>query len=289
MIPLIRMLDLEGKTEDEIRRKMFVDFRTLPSVMPTDPEMQAKVLLAMYKMQLHPENIRATAETLHPSDRVKYDLKRYNNGIVALGVQNFMTAAAQFCEDEAAGGGEVDIVSIGSGDGTIEKDIAAEYRSRFGKDMARIRLVDPDPKFDGIVDFKTVDHLIRESPNMVDNCVAFMIWPLPVSHELLGMGASEPYDIEAIRKLQPKAVFIVYECMGGSGSNDLRIFLRDDKLETLSLEERGTQNWLAALHHKKTRTHGLDNYSITEIAHQKIRLPRSGTLILRMVKLKREG
>lgn len=146
--------------------------------MRDDAKMEAKLMLQMRSRQLQPDPIRETAEALHPSNHVKYDLSKYNNGIVALGVENFMVTT-QFYEDEAAGG-EIEIVSIGSGDGTIEKDIMAEYHSRFRKDLPRINLVDPDPKFDGIVDFKTVNHLIEENPNVVGNCVAFMIWPLPV-------------------------------------------------------------------------------------------------------------
>ena len=113
------------------------------------------------------------------------------------------------------------------------------------------------------------------------NCVVFIIWPLPAGDDTV-----KPYDIEAVRKLQPSAVSIVYECTGASGSPALRLFLRDDNLETVPAHEIGAQNWMSGVGHtwrkekKKEITQGLDNnYSVTEITHQRIRHEGAGTYL----------
>lgn len=278
------LLNLRNKTQKEIEKELYVDFSTLDThTMPEDEKMQMKVLSHIYMDAFNSGKTRESAEKLHPSDRSKYDLRKFNDGIVALGVENFTKAATQFCKEEAAAG-EIPIVSIGSGDGTVEKEIIAQYRERFGKEIS-IQLVDPDPKFHRIADFETVDHLIRENPRIVGNCVALIIWPYPTRIKVMKEYVEDNYDVEAVQKLQPRAALIVYESTGGSGSNDFRIFLHEDSLDDIPAEQFGSYNWVSKFLFQKKECYGLDNYAVLEVARQKIILPRSGTLIARMVKI----
>jgi len=254
-----------------------------PKTILADQKMQAQLLVSSIVGTIESKfsNVHERVRELHPCDHEKYDLLKFNNGICALGVDNFLSAAAQFCEDEARDH-EIDVISVGSGDGTIERAIIAAYRQRFGKNLC-IKLIDPDPAYESIVDFKTVGHLIKQCPGVVGHCVVLIIWPLPDE-------SNDNYDIDALRKLQPLAGLTIYESTGGSGSMDFRTFLHDDSLDDLLAEEYGTYNFQSQFLRLKRNDYGLDNYSIEELARQNTRLGEiSGTLTFRMVKLKRIG
>ena len=123
----------------------------------------------------------------------------------------FLEAALQFCINEARNG-TVDIISVGSGSGNIERRIIREYRRHFGKDL-RIILVDPNERYE--VDFKTVEDHIKQLPHLVGHCVLLIIWP-----EYSDLFTEDGYDIDAIRTLQPTAVLTLYETTGISDSHN---------------------------------------------------------------------
>jgi len=119
----------------------------------------------------------------------------------------FLEAALQFCINEARNG-TVDIISVGSGSGGIERRIIREYRRHFGKDL-RIILVDPDESCK--VDFKTVKDLKAHLPHVMGHCVLVIIWP---------DADNAGYDFDAIRTLKPTAVLTLYETTGISDSHN---------------------------------------------------------------------
>ena len=135
-----------------------------------------------------------------------------------------------------------------------------------------------------------MDELVEKRPQIVRNCSLFIIWPPSEDPD-------NNYDIEAIRKLRPRAVLTVYECVGGSGSVEVRIFLRSNDSYKLSNEEYGVDNYDGD---KEMREHGgcaetncgvPDAYTIEEKAIQKVHYGVKygilGTRVYRMVILRR--
>jgi len=112
--------------------------------------------------QLHPENAR-------------YPPSLFGLGIKYLRVKNSMEAAVRFCKKEARDG-QLEIVSVGSRDGSVERMVNAAYRQRYptSSDLNFV-LVDPDPRFDGLVGFDYMDDLIEKHPTIVGNCVLYVI------------------------------------------------------------------------------------------------------------------
>jgi len=219
---------------------------------------------------------------LHPQDS-QYDRSLFSGGIIAIGVKNYLQTAVRFCKEEARDG-RMEIVSVGSGNGRIERAVNAAYRERYpaSSDLNFV-LVDPDPQFDGIVDFDYVDDLIEKRPAIVGNCVLFIIWPMPV-------GQNDGYDIDSIRKLQPRAVLIVYMTLGSAGSEDLLKALGHDDNFQLPLSETGIVNWVNAIEEETfgcCEQYGIENYSRKDVYQQKISAMLAGTKIRRLTILNR--
>ena len=163
------------------------------------------------------------------------------------------------------------------------------HEKLFGTKL-NITLVDNDPKFLNNVDFRTVDDLIESRPTVVGNCVLLLIWPEPESKE-------NEYDIEAVRKLQPRALLTLYDKypygVGISGSRDFRKWLRSCAHKEYKDE------------HNDTKRPKLKMYKLEEMVDQPVYLnpgPRStdhGTtyevglgetiLELSIMRLKRKG
>ena len=63
-----------------------------------------------------------------------------------IGPRKFLSTAVHFCDEETRKG-EIDVVSVGSGDGSLEKAIIAAYRQHYGNSSKlNVILVDPDPR-----------------------------------------------------------------------------------------------------------------------------------------------
>lgn len=212
-----------------------------------------------------------------------HDKKSFNWGILGLGVSNFMSYAAHFCKCE--GGSSVEVISVGSGDGIVDDTIMRTYRCHFAPDELKITLV--DPKWINKANFKTVDDLIEKCPNVVRNCVTLIIWPDP-------MEKNKGYDIEAIRKLQPRAALALYEPREVSGSMEFTEFLR---------RETNEREGFSGLYRRRSTNFGLENYTVELVASQEVHLkagkvhhtsyskwitkPGMCAYSLRLVKLKR--
>ena len=242
--------------------------KSAKNINPEDP-------LDTFEDRLDTFELNSLVLKLHPSNQ-HYDLSKYSGGVIALSVDKFMFTALQFCHNEAREG-EVEIISIGLGSGVIENEIIKAYRATYKKDI-RITLVDRNPLFKA--DYRTVDELTRKRPEVIGNGVLLINWPEPQG------GTVNNYDIDAVSDLEPKAVLAVYETMGGSGSLKFVAALRNDSFE-LSSEEYGFDNREADSAMQRVRISKLRDYSIEEVALQKVTQGQGwGTLVYRMVILR---
>jgi hypothetical protein len=113
------------------------------------------------------------------------------------------------------------IVSVGSGLGKYEKQIETQLNTS-------IICVDPNPtsynylfededtKNLHLPDYSTVDALLHKRPELIGNCNLLLAWPLPNDSE---------YDIEAVVKLKPLNMVIIYETIGGAAGKQMHIWL----------------------------------------------------------------
>ncbi len=118
------------------------------------------------------------------------------------------------------------IISVGSG----TADTEFSFLKRNG---VEIICIDPYPyshSYEGSdytikiqPKYRYVDDLIKFEPEVVGNCHLLLIWPLP---------NKSTYDIEALEKLKPLSMVIIYEPTGTSGgSKFLENEWRKDYLE----------------------------------------------------------
>ena len=118
-----------------------------------------------------------------------------NFGIKGLGKDECLEMCCKFIEANPG----LAIISVGSGAGRLESWI----QERWSRDVT---CVDPSPIFGFSINFRLkkpfmkpkydyVDDLITEKPEYVGNCILLLIWAPP----------NETYDLEAVRKLQPRA------------------------------------------------------------------------------------
>ena len=104
---------------------------------------------------------------------------------------------------------DVPIVSVGSGNGKFE----SFHIQNTGKNII---CVDPDPtasyknkKIYIKPKYPTVKELISDLPYIVKNCNLLLIWGLP----------GDDYDMEAIEKLKPLKIIVLFEDGGSAGSS----------------------------------------------------------------------
>lgn len=187
-----------------------------------------------------------------------YHSNAYNWGVVGFQVNNFYSYAAYFCEFDSRNGNDTaEIVSVGPGLGLVEKSIIDMHCKLFGTEI-NITLVNNNPKCDD-ADFQTVDDLIANRSNIVKNCVLLLIWPKGISSISSPEGENDD-DIEAVRKLQPRALLTLYDetSLSISGSKGFRTWL-------LSLESK---NYDAPKDGKRPK---LRKYRIEEAVYQEVR------------------
>jgi len=126
------------------------------------------------------------------------------------------------------------LISVGSGYGVLEKYIKNTYKKKQQK--LELICIDPEPASYRFANypklpiikpqFAYVDDYIKEYDNAKDNtqdniqedntlnntCDLLLCWPSP---------NDSIYDLDAIIKLQPKIIFILYEMSGAAGGNSL--------------------------------------------------------------------
>ncbi len=153
-------------------------------------------------------------------------LKYLNIALKSIGIDKCLNLFRQFLESFEI----LPIISVGSGNAYFEF-LISHMRKR------EITCVDPTPRSFRInarknnhhtvfiePKFSTVDQLISSNNhNQYNNCLLILNWPNP-------QNKNEPdrlmYDLDAIIKLKPKGIFIIYESNGVSGSNKIIQLLR---------------------------------------------------------------
>lgn len=109
------------------------------------------------------------------------------------------------------------IVSVGSGKCGLEVYLEEKFDRK-------ILCIDPDPgsylnddkRFPKTrdPDYPLVDDLIRDREELIGNCNVILNWPSPNNQ-------GDSFDILAIKALNPKMIFLLFEESGSSGSPDL--------------------------------------------------------------------
>lgn len=141
----------------------------------------------------------------------------------------------------------IPIFSVGSGNGKFEKHYNDKYT---GNDIICV-----DPKsneFNGsevILEpkYTTVEHLISERPEVVENSQALLIWTPP----------SSKYDMDVFKKLKSKRVLVVWEKDGSAGSYDFHTYMEE------ACDSEYTTNELLIKYRYRPSPFGSDYYTIT--------------------------
>lgn len=136
-------------------------------------------------------------------------------------------SARTFIRSQTTGSGPV--ISVGSGAAQLEASLDLPGRSMI--------CIDPDPsEYQHLTpaiqpSWSTVESMLESEPTPV-GCTLLLIWP-----------SFSGYDIEAIRRLQPAEVFILYEVNGCAGSEQLHQWMHDSP--DTGYELSGTiQHWV---------------------------------------------
>jgi len=113
------------------------------------------------------------------------------------------------------------LISVGSGYGVLEKHIVNAYEKQ-GQNIYII-CIDPEPTSYSFKNYPKepmihpycayVDDYLKQLQSLKSNCDSLLLcWPEP---------NESTYDLEAIIKLQPAKVFLIYEMTGTAGSGSL--------------------------------------------------------------------
>src|SRR6266496_6864586 len=128
------------------------------------------------------------------------------------------------------------IISVGCGNGQYEYSISENNLNLKNK----LILVDPNPesfrKYPADskylkTNYKSVSDLIKDKPNVINNCVLLLIWPYSNDQLILNPKEDVNYDIESVKNLNPNSIICLYDTPqtmpnGSSGSNELICFIR---------------------------------------------------------------
>jgi hypothetical protein len=116
------------------------------------------------------------------------------------------------------------LVSVGSGTGHYEKRIME--KCLLNRLLCVDSYADKHEEVEYVIkpEFKTVDDLLQDHANLIDNCILLLFWPYDQGH-MQELNPGHPYDIEAISKLKPKGIVVLYEEYGAAGSNEFHAWL----------------------------------------------------------------
>lgn len=124
------------------------------------------------------------------------------------------------------------VVSIGSGNGHVERHIENEFETE-------ILCVDPNHvKNTNINLYKTstydnISHLLETRSDLIGNCTLFINWSTP---------NASTWDYEAIRDIKPNHILIVFESTGSAGSKLLHEWLNFCGVVTDKIPSKQTIN-----------------------------------------------
>lgn len=162
-------------------------------------------------------------------------LKYLNIALKSIGIDKCLNLFSRFLESFP---NTLPIISVGSGNAYFEFLISHMHKRE-------ITCVDPNPRSFRInarnsshhhvfiePTFSTVDQLISsKNHNHYNNCLLILNWPNPQNHN-----EEQMYDFDAIIKLKPKGIFIIYDSSGVSGSVKM-IKLLDSRTNTISFNK----------------------------------------------------
>jgi hypothetical protein len=128
-----------------------------------------------------------------------------------------------------------DIVSVGSGNGKLEKyliengypNIICIDPKVFSHNIEKVLHIKPE--------YDNVDEIISKRPEIVGDCFLMIIYPSHKESPDCG------YDIEAIRKLNPRRILVLYDSY--SGSHELIKFLNNPGKEWCCMELINVQHF----------------------------------------------
>lgn len=162
-------------------------------------------------------------------------LKYLNIALKSIGIDKCLNLFSRFLESFP---NTLPIISVGSGNAYFEFLISHMHKRE-------ITCVDPNPR-SFIINprnsshhhvfiepkFSTVDQLIlSKNHNHYNNCLLILNWPNPQNHN-----EEQMYDFDAIIKLKPNGIFIIYDSGGVSGSVKM-IKLLDSRTNTISFNK----------------------------------------------------
>ena len=178
-------------------------------------------------------------------------LKYLNIALKSIGIDKCLNLFSRFLESFPK---TLPIISVGSGNAYFEFLISHMHRE--------ITCVDPNPRSFRInartnshhivfiePKFSTVDQLISSNNhNQYNNCLLILNWPNPQNHN------GQMYDFDAIIKLKPKGIFIIYDSYGVSGSVKM-IKLLESHNNTISFNKELSYKLLKKEEHFQTSNH----------------------------------
>lgn len=127
------MMNEHGLSLNDMRNVVSINFSSIDRI-PKDKSTRLLLLLNQGIAEMEKFEIHRKIHSQHLEEEFLYNRTKFNNGILAIGIRKFLSAAVSFCENEAQGG-TIEIISIGSGDGAIEEEIIQSYRDKFGNDL----------------------------------------------------------------------------------------------------------------------------------------------------------
>jgi hypothetical protein len=149
----------------------------------------------------------------------------------SLGINHWDTERVEYAKEHihrlrGTMGKNVPIVSVGSGTGEYEYEITKD------ENESELELICVDTKDDEHLDseyvikpkYATVDDLIKDRSGIVGDCILCLFWSYDQGRMNDYPHSNYPY-IDAIVKLKPKSIIILYEEFGGSGSDMLHYWL----------------------------------------------------------------
>lgn len=151
---------------------------------------------------------------------------------------------------------DTNIISIGSGDGYLEDYLEKQLD-------IKITCIDPDPEtlignsYHGhniteiirTPDYKYIDEYLNNTDKSDKRLTTLLLfWTYPNKESPHGGKlCNSSYDIEALHKLKPNNVIVLYDPTGSAGSSYLHYWL--NKSESINLQELA--NWTEYVEHSK--------------------------------------
>ncbi len=173
-----------------------------------DEQENAFANLYKFMQSFNLSSIAQTNETLPVSSYISV-------GTNDLGIDNvmwyFQTLLEKFPKSN--------IVSLGSGNGVVERILCKRLdRNIVCIDSEFNKFIFAPEKFTKLPNFNTVDDYLQSDEKSNENMVLFINWPEPSMGFDVTKGDTLPYDYEAVMKLKPEHIIIVYDPSGASGS-----------------------------------------------------------------------